>query len=241
MRRAFTLLELLVVVAIVAMLAAILLPSLQQSRRQGQAVACLSNMRQLGLALHMYAQTQGNRLIGSGLTHGGGPTSPALEARSWFHTLKREYGNKLVARCPSDRSPYWEEALPGSTPPARRQVSYAVNDFLTGDVTGWEEFNLMHRVRRPSTTIIFVELAGDTAWASGDHVHVELWLLNPRIEARKQMSIDQHLKRANYTFVDGHAAPHVFESTYKLRGIQRTGSRLVPEWAHNMYDPVVGN
>jgi prepilin-type processing-associated H-X9-DG protein len=64
--------------------------------------------------------------------------------------------------------------------------------------------------------------------------------LNPRIEARKQMAIEQHLKRANYTFVDGHAAPHVFESTYKLRSINRTGPRLVPEWSHNMYDPMVG-
>ena len=68
-RRAFTLLEVLVVVAIIAMLSAILLPSLAKSRRQAQAVACQSNMRQLGLALQMYAQTQQNRLVSGGFTH----------------------------------------------------------------------------------------------------------------------------------------------------------------------------
>lgn len=54
--RAFTLLEVLVVVAIIALLVAILLPSLKRARQQGIKVACASNLHQLGLALHYYTE-----------------------------------------------------------------------------------------------------------------------------------------------------------------------------------------
>src|SRR5262245_31955784 len=54
-RRAFTLIELLVVIAIVAILAALLLPALAAGREAGRKASCLSNLRQIGLAIHAYA------------------------------------------------------------------------------------------------------------------------------------------------------------------------------------------
>lgn len=55
-RIGFTLIEVLVVVAIIAMLIAILLPSLNKARSQAKISACLANLHDLGLALHMYAE-----------------------------------------------------------------------------------------------------------------------------------------------------------------------------------------
>lgn len=55
-RRGFTLIELLVVVAIIVILIAVLLPSLNNARNQAKAVKCMSNLKQLGTAIFMYAQ-----------------------------------------------------------------------------------------------------------------------------------------------------------------------------------------
>ena len=64
-KRGFTLIELLVVISIIAMLLAILMPALGRAKEAAKRVVCLSNQRQLGLAWHVYAESNNGKLCSS--------------------------------------------------------------------------------------------------------------------------------------------------------------------------------
>ena len=70
MHRAFTLIELLVVIAIIAILMAVLMPALHRAREQGRRAACLSNLKQLGLAWVVYADDHDGRLVNGAAGYG---------------------------------------------------------------------------------------------------------------------------------------------------------------------------
>jgi prepilin-type N-terminal cleavage/methylation domain-containing protein/prepilin-type processing-associated H-X9-DG protein len=117
--KAFTLVELLVVIALITILAALLFPLLGRAKESGRATVCLSNLHQIGVALQLYVQDNGNRLPvmrDKSLSATNSLPSPDL-------VLSNYLGNVQVLRCPSDQQDLFLKT--GS--------SYSWNSLLNGE------------------------------------------------------------------------------------------------------------
>jgi prepilin-type N-terminal cleavage/methylation domain-containing protein len=119
---AFTLIELLVVIAIIAILAAILFPVFAQARRKARQITCVSNEKQIGLAVLMYAGDY-DELV---------PPRSHTDGTSWKSLLYKYSKSKEVFRCPSNpRQNDLDYDITGATGVLGFTVSYSANTDIT--------------------------------------------------------------------------------------------------------------
>jgi prepilin-type N-terminal cleavage/methylation domain-containing protein/prepilin-type processing-associated H-X9-DG protein len=231
-RQAFTLIELLVVIAIIAILAAILFPVFAQARERARMIACLSDARQIGTSLRMYAQDYDETYMPlrqgydptTGLAHADGLS----EGFMWRNALQPYIKNKGIMACPSNRSSTagrgktgrlpasngsnWNDQAQGYAVEPDRQMpqGYAMNGFASSWVpamdngaAGWGAD------LSPLSDAALAKPADtiaicETEWRDAD-VNPE-WLLQGTGQCNDKAVMTHFQNKANFVYWDGHAA-----------------------------------
>jgi prepilin-type processing-associated H-X9-DG protein/prepilin-type N-terminal cleavage/methylation domain-containing protein len=179
---AFTLVELLVVITVIAVLAGLTMAVTNVAMQKGHATKCLSNMRQMGVAVRSYANDHDGYLPDTGHARAEDGTS-----LSWLNTLASYLGPKFIGRCPSN-------------PNQETPVSFGWNDLLTDtDGNGIPS----SRCQAPGSTMVVGETADTYA---SEHFH----FAGSRSKVtynqfKSSVAVERHNNGANYLFVDGHA------------------------------------
>lgn len=210
---AFSLVELLVVLALIALLVGILIPILGGARDSARVVGCVSNLRQLGMAHAAYATDHDGAFVDAGLPHGA-----ALdESVAWINTLSVYYGGASaedvsqdqqrrrfdrVLRSPLDDSPHWMPSVGGGVPvegsspgdPRYRRSSYGLNNYLSRTYSPvvaiegpFAAIRSVDEIPDPAGTVHFSVMAFRGPFAGADHVHVESWWQNPPVLAAAEL------------------------------------------------------
>lgn len=240
-RNAFTLIELLVVIAIIAVLAAILFPVFASAREKARSITCLSNTKQLGLAVALYAEDNDDSFPTCSMVMSGMPP-----VASWIDIVQPYTKSKLIQRCPSDASANW------SSTTSPRVTSYGYNAYFDpfhgpyGDMMSPRPFT-MAGIARTSECVVASELAETnsmTAAAISDDDFEPMYWGNPSrvsmgmgsnttwdmaANLPTTIALSRHQGSPNYVFADGHAKSQHFAQTW----LQKAGSSPTVDW----YDP----
>lgn len=212
---AFTLIELLTVIAIIGLLAALLLPALNTAREKGKRIACASNLHQIGLAIQMYAGDYQNHTPTADFN--ANPT-PRGRPISWAQILVvGNYATPKVFQCPDDKRPHASAGNPSplsygmvvgkDNSPATTYHGPTGNYWIGGS-----------RVTCPYLTNTSVAIVGEFHVESGatpilltiESVNsVSPFITSPSDPMETYQPHSMHEKTAylqgNYLFLDGHA------------------------------------
>ena len=199
----FTLLELLTVVAIIAVLCSILIPALHGVRFSAQQASCASNMRQIGSALLLYAAANDNKLPETSHT--------AAFGKSWIYTLSEYLGDCDEVRiCPADPKGDGRFDAGGT--------SYILNSFLFvpqigpfGQPMGEPTNNLLLIESPTETPMAFIIADSQGIGDANDHTHSSRWSswsavvrdISPGRFGGGNSPM-RALGSSNYLFADGH-------------------------------------
>jgi len=243
--RAFSLIELLVVIGIIAILIGLLFPALGKARERGRAAVCASNLRQTATVAVQYAEDHPPH-------HAPRTSFPIFPAQlgvvdpqqSWVYTTRPYFDSHLAAVCPSDDSPHWSQPRPDMGD-RRREVSYGINAEVADPALRdqytppYEAFGGgLHEVRQPAALIAFGEIAETGPHAIGDFVaSVTFGVPFNRATYQWTIAAERHLQRPQYAFWDAHVEAAAIEDIYDPGSYdpqQHTG-----EWAVNQFHPSV--
>jgi len=198
-RRGFTLIELLVVIAIIAILAAILFPVFARAREKARQASCLSNLKQLGLGLMMYAQDYDERLPA---THQWVTQGNPWPLFSWRAAMLPYVKNSQIHQCPSDSSPQ-NDPSPNSLGP----VSYQSNSNLMPNVRGTFDA-AMGSITHPAETFMIFDAWNAYHWCANNNSVLgagAACYARPSGIRPDNVNISRHNDGFNVCLADGHA------------------------------------
>jgi prepilin-type N-terminal cleavage/methylation domain-containing protein/prepilin-type processing-associated H-X9-DG protein len=223
-KNAFTLVELLAVIALIAILASLLLPALSKSKQESQGIKCLSNMRQLTTAWLTYAGDSGDYLVTNTYGYTGYPTTSSGQVTNswvagwedWSNPEDPDNTNVLELMSPFGRLwPYAPSAgiykCPSDPTPLIRSVS--MNLRMNG--SDWPyapiaEYTNPHKLSAivnptPANAFVFIDERADSI--NDGFFVVEMAATNANATLGN-IPANYHNDRSAITFADGHAEMH---------------------------------